>query len=309
MKCTSCSKTLKDGTSICPHCDAILDDSFLGSMPGGDHGEDTPLPEEAAPPRASGPKKTVPARPTRAAAPRTAPSQPAAKKPAVRRRAPVEEAEPEEAPPEPAAPAEGGYVNKYSQYWTDEEPAPKKSAPRPAAAASAAPAASAAKPGAADPAAPGDELGDPLQYVKPVWNAFLGLHFEDKLTVISGMSLSLMACTPWHSTAESDDLGLLGWGFFALLLGGLGVVSVWARHTGKLEKVIPSAKMPLLAQAAGGLSALIAFLSIVGGFERAARNGKTELVGWPGFGAWLSLVCAALLVLGGVLTAKREKQG
>lgn len=44
MKCTACHRAVDDGTSICPHCDAILDASFLGDLPS--RGEDdTPVPQ------------------------------------------------------------------------------------------------------------------------------------------------------------------------------------------------------------------------------------------------------------------------
>ncbi|HYV44812.1 MAG TPA: hypothetical protein VFA20_08125 [Myxococcaceae bacterium] len=68
MKCPGCSTEVADGTSICPSCDYIIDDSFLGSAP-------APAPEErgegdtnpgikrpSPPPTRSGKKRKVPAK-------------------------------------------------------------------------------------------------------------------------------------------------------------------------------------------------------------------------------------------------------
>ncbi len=43
---------MKDGTCICPYCDAILDESILGTLPP-DHDEDTPQPDLVLPPATS----------------------------------------------------------------------------------------------------------------------------------------------------------------------------------------------------------------------------------------------------------------
>jgi hypothetical protein len=40
VKCPSCHKAVKDGAAICPHCEAILDESILGAIP--DDNDDAP---------------------------------------------------------------------------------------------------------------------------------------------------------------------------------------------------------------------------------------------------------------------------
>ena len=84
MPCPVCHKPVKDGAAVCPHCDAVLDESILGAMPDDDEAEDTP-------------------------------TKAAAKKPA-RRPAPISVAKP--------APGTPVYTNKYSQYWTEDAPSP-----------------------------------------------------------------------------------------------------------------------------------------------------------------------------------------
>ena len=266
MNCPNCQKSCDDGATFCPHCEAVLDASFLGDLSGDTAGADTPVPA-APPPQARRP----------------------AKKP--RRRAPIEEPEPE---PRVAAPREG-YVGKYDQYWTEdsEPPAPLRQPERIAA-------------------SPAERVGfkadveDPGAQMKALWAGFLGLHFEDKMTAASGLGLAVMSLMPWRSTPDGDAMGFLTWGFLTLLLalGALG--AVWARKNGKLPAIPPS-QLPYLSVGAGALSAIIAVLFAVSAYEKTEQYGKSVVSSSPAFGVFLALICAAGMVVGGLLTSRRER--
>ncbi len=290
MICTSCKKTVKDGTSICPHCDAILDDSILGAVPDGDDSvDDTPPP---APKPKAKPK-----------APTTNMRKPA------RRPAPISEPDPEpEAEPKDEAPSfqDGKYKNKYSQYWTEEDgdkPAkPAKVAAPPAREGGL----SVPDPEEDGPPGPSDAPSDPLLFLKDAWAGFLALHFEDKLTVSACAGAILATFMPWRSTTEGDEMGLLSTGLFTFLLDVVGITSVWARKVGKVPS-LPRGRFPLAAIAAGGLSALFCIVAGITSYERGVVAGKTTVVSEPAFGVFLALIAAAGIVVGGVLTQKREK--
>lgn len=282
MICTSCSKKVKDGTSVCPHCDAVLDESILGDIPD-DSVDDTPIPEAPArrPVPASKKATTVARKP----APVSRPAPSAAARPAAR----------------PAAAKKPAYQNKYSQYWEEEagdEEEDAGGAPAPAA------------PGKADydtSLGSGSE-SDPLQQIKGLWSVFLALHFEDRLTASAAGLLVLMSFMPWRSLAEEGDaMGLLtAAGFFSVLLAVGAVLTIWARRAGKLPAV-PREKMPLATIGLGGLAALICVVDAFTSYEKGVKAGRAVLVSEPSFGVFLALVCAAGVVLGGILTLKRER--
>ena len=270
MNCPSCKKTVKDGTSICPHCDAVLDESILGAMPDDDAVEDTPPPEVA-------PKKV-----------------------AKRKPAPVSAAKPAAAAK--AAPT-GAYTGKYAKYWTDDE----TDSPSPAAAAMQQQKSNGSGAPEVPAASKEPSENDPFQQLKGIWTGFLALHFEDKLTAFSSFFLAVMAFMPWRTTvADGDDMGLLTWGFWTACLGFLSIAGIWLRKTGKLAS-IPRSLMPISAVAAGGLSALICVIFAFTSYERGVKDGKEGVLSEPAFGVFLALGCAALLVVGGMLTLKREK--
>lgn len=282
MICSSCSKKVKDGTAVCPHCDAVLDESILGSIPE-DSVDDTPIP--AAPAR------------------RPAPSS---KKPTTVARRPAPVQRPAPSAPRPAAGKKPAFENKYSQYWEDDgadEGGDEDRAPQPAA----------ARPAGGGSAAYESDLGsgsetDPLQQLKGIWASFLALHFEDRLTAGSAGLLILMSLMPWRTLAEDGDaMGLLtGAGFFSVLLGAGALASIWARRAGKLA-FVPRGRMPLAALGAGGLAALVCVIDAFTSYEKGVKAGRAVLVSEPSFGVFLAVVCAAGIVLGAILTLKRER--
>lgn len=312
MNCPSCGKNVKPGTSICPFCDAIVDDSFLGDLSavGGDD-DDTPVPD--APPqfeqRPARPAR--PPRPARAAGGGAAAARAAAPRP-VRRRAPVRPApvpldEPEpEAPPQKAGP--GGYVNKYSQYWEeDEEPTPapsRNSAPRPSL--------SAVDGKDEPPETMSSEELDPTLYFKNAWAWFQQLHFEDKLVTSSSAALAFFSMWPWTTGQYGDTLGIVTWGFVTLLLAASAVGSVWGRGNPRFETV-PQHLFPKVTICLGALAALICAI-----FAITART--TETIGFgprpevvtvasAASGVYLSLLASCVVAVGGFLTMKRERNG
>jgi len=281
VNCPFCTKPAPDDASICPHCEAILDDSFLGEIPD-EEGEDTPVPEVPAP---------RPAAKARASASSKKSAKP-------RRRAPLDEA-PAEEPPEPAAAANGGYVNKYQQYWEEDDPPPAK-------ANQAAP----ARAQALDPSAPSaaGEQADPMVLLSDAWKGILALGFEDKIAFGGCAALGLMSLMPWRGTPDGSELGILSWGFLTLLLSGAGAAAIWVRKKEMLQAV-PRPFVPLATVGAGGLSAFIALVFIIFGGEELMQQGRLVESAWPTFGVYLTLFAAIPVILGGLLTFKRVQAG
>jgi hypothetical protein len=277
VKCTRCARPVRDGTSICPYCDAILDESILGILPP-DHDEDTPLPEPV-PPAAAGPKE----------------------RPKVRR-APVEDLPPRSAdkPHPPYSEEPSRYGEEDGQHHWTADGASQAAGPRNP---SREPDASTAK---TEPASSSTE-----QFFRMLgrgWSAFRGLQFEEKLTAAAAAGLSLMSLMPWKTTlAEGEETGLLSGGFWTLLLGALAGASIWARGA-KRERLLPRDRWPLVAIGAGALSAIIGAITVATSFERTMHAGRLFSIAWPSFGAYGALLSAAGLVLGGTLTLMRERQ-
>ncbi|MGC4113359.1 MAG: hypothetical protein QM765_01530 [Myxococcales bacterium] len=299
MICSSCNKKVKDGTSICPHCDAVLDESILGAMPpeGDDDGaEDTPPPKPAPRP-ASGKRPAAPAAKT-----------PTGKRPAAARRpAPVKaEEEPPESdeepkPKPPLVQNDGKFVSKYQQYWTDDDPPPKPAAPKGPQSGEGVIAELGPVRGGHDP-----ELVDPMVTLKNLWKGFAESHFEDKMTIASAAMLIICNFMPWRSTPDGDDMGLMTHGIFTFLLACLSIATIWARKSDVLPAV-PRNKFPFGAIGAGGLSALIALIFVATSFEKGVKAGRTVTLSEPSFGVFLAIISAAGIVVGGLLTHKREK--
>lgn len=298
MICPSCNKKVKDGTSICPHCDAVLDESILGAMPAGDdEAEDTPPPKPA-------PKKPV-AKPAAKASTGKRPA--AARKPAPVK-AEEEPPEPEEEPkPKQPAPNDGKFVSKYQQYWTEDDPPAKPAAKSGPQSGDGVVAELGPVRGGHDP-----ELVDPMDSLKNVWKGFVEAHFEDKITVASAAMLIVCNFMPWRSVDEGDgvgdQMGLMaagGLGFFTFLLAALAITTVWARKSNVLPSM-PRGRFPLATIGAGGLAALVCVITVITSFGHAKVAGREVLL-TPSFGVFLAVVAAAGVVLGGMLTLKREK--
>jgi hypothetical protein len=269
VKCTACHRDVDDGTSICPHCEAILDASFLGDLPS--RGEDdTPVPQPF-PSRRQGPAPKV-------------------------RRAPVEDlpARPGRTPP-PAVqrgvyePGGGGGPRAAgalpdASVGIDEDPEAET------------------QPAGGRP----DHL--PMELSRS-WAAFRRLDFEDKLTAVSAAALALMSAMPWRtSLADGDEIGLLGWGLFSLALAGIAGATIWARIAGK-SRPLSGPQWPMVAIASGGASALTSAIAILASFERTAQFGTQVTTAWPAFGAFGAVLCSGGVLLGGTLTLMRLRRG
>ena len=288
MICSSCNKKVKDGTSICPHCDAVLDESILGAMPeGDDEAEDTPPPKPA---------------------PRPAAKKPLAKRPAVARKpvpvkAEEEAPEPDEEPKErqPLVQNDGKFVSKYQQYWTEDDPPAKPPAPKGPQSGEGVIAELGPVRGGHDP-----DLVDPMVTLKNLWKGFAQSHFEDKMTIASATMLIVSNFMPWRSTPDGDDMGLMTNGIFTFLLACLSIATIWARKSLKIPAIPPN-KFPLGAVGAGGIAALIALVFVVTSFEKGVKAGRAVTLSEPSFGVFLAIISAAGIVVGGLLTLKREK--
>lgn len=310
VKCPSCKKAVKDDQAVCPHCDAVLDESILGPMPD-DNGEmPAPAPRKKAPQKAA-------ARAT-ARAPARAPAPAASRRPL--RPAPLPAPDPEEQPapeddeaeaPPSARPQETSAASKYDQYWEEDDYDKKARAEREAAKGSAGQAAGRSTAAAASPKSGDDtgmeELTEQIKStVAAAWKWFAALDFEDKLTTGAAGFLWVMSFMPWRSHVDTgDDMGLMTWGFVTMLIATAVVGGVWARTSEKLPQV-PEKAWTFYPMVTGGLAALICLAFIIGSFEWGQLAGRTVLRASPSFGAFFALLGGGVIAIAGYLRKRRQ---
>ncbi|MBI5546478.1 MAG: hypothetical protein HY901_21565 [Deltaproteobacteria bacterium] len=239
MNCPACRKKVKDGTSICPYCDAVLDESLLGAI-----SDDTPPPAPRKP---------------------SAAQKPAARKPALVSKQSSRDA----TSPRPAAAKKPAYSNKYSQYW--DEDTGRSASPSAASEEDGLPEQPLPDAGATRES----EMVDPFVQLKGIWSGFLNLHFEDKLTTGAASFLIFTTFLPWRTTPEGDEMGLLTSGVFVFLLAIGAIASVWARRTDKLP-AFPRNQFPWVTLGAGGLSALICVAAAIAAYEKSGKSVTAE---------------------------------
>jgi hypothetical protein len=310
VKCPSCKKSVKDDQAVCPHCDAVLDESILGPMPDDDAEMPAPAPKRKAPQKA--------AAGTTARAPVKAPAKVASKKPL--RPAPLPAPDPEEQPepedgeaeaPSAARQQDAPPASKYAQYWEEDDYDKKARAEREAAKGAAA-RETGRGPAAAASAKPGDDTGmeELTEQIKTTlaaaWKWFAALDFEDKLTTGAAASLWVMSFMPWRSHVDTgDDMGLMTWGFVTMLIATAVVAGVWARTSEKLPQV-PEKLWTFYPMVTGGLAALICLAFIYGSFESGHLAGRTVLRASPSFGAFFALLSGGVIALSGYLRKRRQ---
>jgi hypothetical protein len=270
VKCTACHRAVADGTSICPHCDAILDASFLGDLPS--RGEDdTPVPQ-SLPSRRQGPAPKV-------------------------RRAPVEDL--------PVRPAQAPLPAVHPGAFE----AGERGGPRAGVGALPNASVGIDEGLEAETQPAGGAPDDLYLELSRSWAAFRRLSFEDKLTAVSAVALALMSAMPWRtSLADGDELGLLGWGLLSLALAGMAGATIWARVAGK-SRPLSGPQWPMATIASGGASALTSAIAILASFERTAQFGSQMTTAWPAFGAFGAVLCSGGVLLGGTLTLMRLRRG
>ncbi|MBI3182215.1 MAG: hypothetical protein HYZ28_08730 [Myxococcales bacterium] len=280
QKCPGCRAPVPDGTSICPRCDYIIDDSFLSSEPpsvDADGDDPTPARGTAAPKRASKPAEA----PTRIKSMHELEEDRVRRAPTRRRGRP--EPEPEEAEPEPQGepePAEdwrqpAGSDPPDSTYTGDEEAS-----------------------------GPERQLGDIKRFVSflPTW---------DKLA-IAGAALNILASVfPWKETAEEGSvLGITSLGFPVALLSIGVIAAVVIRVKGSMPKLNPA--VPWLFQlSAMGACILwcLVFIKLawIAKMTRSPVGNFEVAVSRPAFGVALAIV-ASLLGLGGTVMGLRQRE-
>ncbi len=285
MDCPGCHAQVADGTAICPHCDHIIDDSFLAGT-GVEEAE--PELEATTEPTPVGPAPRRSPRESRddATVRKRAPIRSQVRVEPVRSRAPARRAP----APQPEAEAEP---------HTDPVQEVNVPAPRPRAYAAA---------------SSDDELGfDAPEKVLGEIRTFFGqLSFTNRLS-FAGSALLLFSCfLPWKDTrAEDEVLGFLSLGFACFLGAIVALAALVVRVRGTAMKINPL--VPWFAQ----LGALLfcsgwelfyirtawdgrRMLAIAGNYER--------MVSYPTYGVFLALTCT-LVALAGTLMGLRERTG
>ncbi|MDR0967168.1 MAG: hypothetical protein LBM75_11855 [Myxococcales bacterium] len=328
MKCPNCRALCPDDTSFCPKCDAVLDESLLElsrSAPGDD--DVTPAPDEdEAPQRARLPahrpqaqrRRSPEGRAEQSARPRhrPPPADEAAERPRKRRPAPIAIAEAEEeaaAAPRPSAnptantnAEEGGrYVGKYSQYWDDDEPPPRKKPEAPVMATEGGRQyryGQGIQESTEDTGNLNELPNDPLSLVKDSWKAFLALPFFQRVTASSSVGLFFFSMIPWSyftNRAGTQDSEYTTANFLGMFLAALCIFGLVLQKSDTLPK-IPRKHLPLVPLAVGLLGALAIVLVTI--YLMASRTYSPAMTGLV-----MSFLSALIIFLsGGMSFLKKE---
>jgi hypothetical protein len=244
MNCPSCHKQVKDDAQICPHCDHIIDASFLGDV-SGDADDDAD--------------------------------------PTVR--------------PSPTAPA----ANRWAKYY-DEEAEDTKNLPKNLRSPKSA--------GAKADVLGSDRVVGASEQLEGMLSRFKSLCFEDKVTFVAGALTTIMIFMPWRNTAaDGDELGLLSLSGLLCLVFVFGAIVAIFGRTANYFPSLPRSMFPLLSVGFGGLVAITAIATGISSIDRTQVQGPLGATpvtnSMPAFGVWLTVVCAAGVIVGGILSFKR----
>ncbi len=286
MTCPNCNKTVKDGTDICPHCDFIIDASFLGDA------GDPESAEPTLPPARPAPRKPAP-RPASKPATRPAPSRTAA-------REANEDGSEVAYDLGKAARASQNRWAKYAEDAAEGEP-PRPPPPKPKLTADG-------KPdllGDARAVPVGDQLESMVQQFK-------SLIFEDKLTVVSAAATVIMTFMPWRTTAaDGDSLGVFSISGLACIAFAVAGAAAVIGRIGNYIPALPRTSFPVVTMSLGGLIVITAIATGLSSIDRTRVQSPIGAMvvsnSMPSFGVWLTVFTAAGLILGGFLTFKRLK--
>lgn len=341
LNCPGCGTQVADGTTICPSCDYIIDNSFISTdapqnSNDGSDDEVTPPPRKPAAAAASRPVRTASGvragSGSRPAAVRTNAGTSGRPRPASstgsRTAAPAASSADatniksmdeilKNAPQRSSAPARGGN--------TGPRPAARKGgSPGARPAAAPAPAPRRAPETVLDPAdmnyvptrdTSGTNTGTgqivaPEQVIDDVRDFWGVLGRSDRIAFAGACSIIVSAFLPWKETAaEGDILGLMSLGLVGVMaaIGILGAIMVRVRRTMPNLNVL----IPWLAQL--GLSAFCILWCII--FMKVSYDATevpspmgnaTIMNSTPSFGVVLALL-GALTSLGGTLLGLKEK--
>ncbi len=301
LNCPGCGAKVAGGTSICPECDYIIDDSFLTGA------------TEAPPDDESGPE-APPARPVRTSG-RGAAARPSARSGAgARSRVPPSEA-PEDSGDATNIKSMDEILRSAPQQRAASggaRPAPRPR-PRPAAPQAPAPRRQEPEPDLYVPPSSASNTGEILapEVLVDDFREFVGvLSLSDKVAFAGAALVVLSAFIPWKETAEEGEiLGLMSLGLVAVLsaCGLMGTVALRVRRLMPRLNVL----IPWLAQL--GLSIFTILWCII--FMKLSSD-TTEVPSpmgnamifnsAPTYGVYLALL-GALGSLAGTLMGLKEK--
>ena len=274
MRCPNCRTESPDGTSFCPKCDAVLDESLLemSREAPGDDGDVTPAPGALA--LADAPRRKRPSggsRPEHAARPRhrPRPGDESEARPRKRRPAPVGGGDEDAAPAQAAAPPDGSgkYVGKYDQYWVDDEP-PLKKAEMPViqtADGKAVRYGEGVQVTEYDTGNLNDLPLDPLAMVRNVWKTFLELSLFQRVYAGASVGLFCFGMIPWctfmgpSGYPESDYVSA---NFLAMLLAAFPIFALVLLKSDLLPQ-LPRKFLPLIPVGAAAAGALLLIATMI----------------------------------------------
>jgi len=305
LNCPGCGTKVADGTSICPKCDYIIDESFLSVAPPSGNDDDESTAASQDPRKAAGASRT--GRPAGSPGSRTgttgkvraaagasrsgarAPVSPGAKptgktgpRPAARPPPPSRAAEPEPKPePEPRA-----------------DPPARQPVPPPA-------------PSPAPPSrtfSTGTKIVAPEQAMEEAREFLTNLTRADKIAY-AGASVVVLSCfLPWKETAaDGDVLGLMSSGFLSLLLAGLviGMLTIRVRRTlPALNPLVPWLAQLIFAFVCVLYTLVLLRLSVDTTEVRSSIGNQMIMNSSPSIGVFVGLLGAIGALAGSLLGLK-----
>jgi hypothetical protein len=275
LNCPGCGAGVADKTSICPRCDYIIDDSFLGSNPA----------QPAKPPprgRSLTPTEDmeVPERPRS--------SKPKPKPPPSGRTGPKRPAQP--APSEPEPWLEQPYEKPEAEADWHIRPAPP---PEPT------------------PHFQSPNVISPEQELASIRDFISNLGSADKIAFTGAALTILVSFFPWKDTvAEGEVLGLMSLGVLTTLMALVTIGAIAVR----VQRAFPqmNAMYPWLVQLATNCAAIVWCLIFIklswNGTKVHSVEGNTlKPISTPAMGVFLGII-TSILSLGGTLMGLKDKR-
>ncbi len=276
MKCPSCGKDIDVDTAICPHCDYIIDKSFLGDGYT-DQDEDTPDGDGAGRASAGGEDGTQPAG------------------------TPLDDDDLEPAGDPDEVDRELAELRRRRHVKREQPRALRISEQESSDSLEV---------------ETGRLFADVVAFLKRLWQNFLVMPRADRLVVGGAAVAFLGAFLPWVSVAGAGALTLIGIevdGMLLVLLAAATVAAVLLRRKPNWQEQ-PRRQVLLYGQlGASGLATLFVFVQIMRvdslvEFPEAARLMHTALGASVQPGAVISLLAAATMLGGSVMHFTSEKQ-
>lgn len=150
-----------------------------------------------------------------------------------------------------------------------------------------------------------DEIAAPSEDTKEAVDEMLAdfknMAVSQKLTVTGAAVVVASLALPWKNTIDGNDMiGLLGGGWFAGLLAGLVLVTMFARRHPQLQKWRPQLMQGIAGTSLVAIVSCVYFVSSSFEYQTIGSVGRLvhKTTAWPDFGVYVALA-ASVIMLGG----------